>query len=103
VNTAAEQEPDGPLFGPTLTAADGRRQRRELQDVARAGAEAADLVVRAQLEAGMDRDRIEISAEKVLGDRFVNPTAVSNAFYGAYDETVRTYVAEARGLEMEAG
>jgi hypothetical protein len=46
---------------------------------------------------------IEISAEKVLGDRLTGPTPVSDAFYDAYDETVRTCVAEARSPEMEAG
>jgi hypothetical protein len=81
----------------------GGRQRQDLREAAKAGAQAADLVVRAQLDAGLDPDRIEMSAEKVLGDRFTGPTPVSDAFYDAYDETVRMYVAELRSPEMEAG
>jgi hypothetical protein len=42
-----------------------------------AGAETADQVIRAQLDAGMSPGRIEASAESVLGGRFDHPTPAS--------------------------
>jgi hypothetical protein len=66
-----------------------------------AGAETADQVVRAQLDAGMSPDRLEASAESVLGGRFDRPTPASEAFYRGYDEIAATYTREAR--ELEAG
>ncbi len=70
-----------------------------------AGAQAADLVVRAQLNAGMTQEQISASAERVLGDRFTEPTAASNAFYAAYDETVAACQAELSepDRDIEAG
>ena len=65
------------------------------------GAETADQVVRAQLDAGMSPDRIEASAESVLGGRFDHPTPASEAFYRGYDDVAATYTREAR--ELEAG
>lgn len=66
-----------------------------------AGAQTADQVIRAQLDAGMTPDRIEASAESVLGSRSDHPTPVSEAFYRGYDETAATCTREAR--ELEAG
>jgi hypothetical protein len=66
-----------------------------------AGAAAADQVVRAQLDAGMSPDRLEASAESVLGGRFDRPTPASEAFYRGYDDVAATYTREAR--ELEAG
>jgi hypothetical protein len=66
-----------------------------------AGAQTADQVIRAQLNAGMSPGRIEASAEAVLGGRFDQPSPVSDAFYRGYDEVAATYTREAR--EMEAG
>jgi hypothetical protein len=66
-----------------------------------AGAETADQVICAQLDAGMSTDRIEASAESVLGGRSDHPTPASEAFYRGYDEIAATYTREAR--ELEAG
>jgi hypothetical protein len=66
-----------------------------------AGAETADKVIRAQMDAGMTPDRIDASAESVLGGRFDHPTATSGAFYRGYDEAAGIYTREAR--ELEAG
>jgi hypothetical protein len=66
---------------------------------ARAGAEAADQVVTAQANAGMTPDRIEASAERVLGDRFETPTSESEAFYGSYDSTAAALVHDLRELD----
>jgi hypothetical protein len=65
------------------------------------GAETADQVIRAQLDAGMSPSRIEASAESVLGGRSDRPTPASEAFYRGYDEVAATYTREAR--ELEAG
>jgi hypothetical protein len=65
------------------------------------GAQTADQVIRAQMDAGMTPDRIETSAESVLGGRFDHPTPTSEAFYRGYDEVAATYAREAR--ELEAG
>jgi hypothetical protein len=56
---------------------------------------------RAQLDAGMSPDRMEASAERVLGDRPGNPTATSGAFCRGYDEVAGACAPEAR--ELEAG
>jgi len=66
-----------------------------------AGAQAADLVIRAQLDAGMSTERAEASAESVLGGRFDLPAGASGAFYDGYDEVAAIYAREAR--ELEAG
>ncbi len=66
-----------------------------------AGAETADQVIRAQMDAGMSPDRVEASAESVLGGRFDHPTTASHAFYRGYDEVADIYTREAR--ELEAG
>jgi hypothetical protein len=66
-----------------------------------AGAETADHVIHGQLDAGMSPDRIEASAESVLGGRFDHPTPASEAFYRGYDDVAATYTREAR--ELEAG
>lgn len=66
-----------------------------------AGAKTADEVIRAQLDVGMSADRIEASAEQVLGGRFDRPSPSSDAFYRGYDLTAATYTREAR--ELEAG
>jgi len=66
-----------------------------------AGAETADQVIRAQLDAGITADRAEASAESVLAGRSGQPTAVSEAFYRGYGEIAATYTREAR--ELEAG
>jgi hypothetical protein len=66
-----------------------------------AGAQTADQVIRAQLDAGMSPGWIDASAEAVLGGRFDHPTPVSEAFYRGYGETVSIYTREAR--ELEAG
>lgn len=66
-----------------------------------AGAETADQVIRAQMDAGMSPGRIEASAESVLGGRFDHPTPASEAFHRGYDEVAATYTREAR--ELEAG
>ena len=66
-----------------------------------AGAQIADQVIRAQMDAGMSADRIGASAESVLAGRFTHPTPVSEAFYCGYGETAATYTREAR--ELEAG
>lgn len=81
-------------------------QRRSADDVAaarKAGAEAADLVIRAQLNAGMNAEQIRDSAERVLADRFAEPSPASDAFYGAYDETVAACEAELAEPDIEAG
>ena len=65
------------------------------------GAETADQVIRAQMDAGMSPGRIGASAESVLGGRFDHPTPASEAFYRGYDEVAATYSREAR--ELEAG
>jgi hypothetical protein len=65
------------------------------------GAQTADQVVRAQLDAGMSPGRIEASAESVLGGRSGHPTPASEAFCRGYDEVAATYTREAR--ELEAG
>ncbi len=65
------------------------------------GVKAADQVVRAQLNAGFSAGRIDANAERVLGGRFEQPTATSEAFYCGYDQTAATYAREAR--ELEAG
>jgi hypothetical protein len=65
------------------------------------GAETADQVIRAQMDAGMSINRIEASAESVLGGRSDHPTPASEAFYRGYDEVAATYTREAR--ELEAG
>lgn len=77
----------------------------DVEDARRAGAEAADLVVRAQMNAGMTAEQIRTSAERVLGDRFAEPTAASDAFYAAYDETVAACEAEMAepDRDIEAG
>ena len=93
--TAAGRRDPAPAW---LTAG---RERQDLRDAARAGAESADLVVRAQLDAGMTAEQIRASAERVLGDRFNDPTPVSDAFYDAYDATAATYVADMRDLTAE--
>jgi len=80
----------------------GAREQQELRDARRAGAETADQVVRAQLDAGMSPGAVDRSAEQVLGGRFENPTPVSDAFYGAYDDVAAAYVADAR-RDIEAG
>jgi len=82
--------------GQEVTQAD--RRRREAA-VRRAGAEAADQVIRAQADAGMSADRIDTSAERVLAGRFDNPTPESRAFYAAYDQTAAIYAADLRDLE----
>jgi hypothetical protein len=66
-----------------------------------AGAATADQVVRAQLDAGTSPDRLEASAESVLGGRCDRPTPASEAFYRGYDDVAATYTREAR--ELEAG
>ena len=66
-------------------------------------AQAASLVVRAQLNAGMTAGQIRDSAERVLGDRFSDPSPASDAFYGAYDETVAACEAELAEPDIEAG
>ncbi len=66
-----------------------------------AGAETAGQVIRAQMDAGMTPDRIETSAEAVLGGRFDHPTATSGAFHRGYDEVAGSCTREAR--ELEAG
>jgi hypothetical protein len=66
-----------------------------------AGAEAAAQVIGAQLDAGMSADRIEASAEAVLGARYDDPALAAQAFYRGYDETAATWTREAR--ELEAG
>jgi len=53
------------------------------------------------MDAGMSPDRIETSAESVLGGRFDHPTATCSAFYSGYDEVTGIYTREAR--ELEAG
>jgi hypothetical protein len=114
MTTTADRAAAGRLFGAAISrqaAQDaagarwltGGRQQQELRDAARGGADAADLVVRAQLDAGMSSDQVDASAEKVLGDRFTDPTQVSDAFYDGYDETADVYAADARDLDKEAG
>jgi len=66
-----------------------------------AGAETADQIIRAQMDAGMSPGRIETSAEAVLGGRFDHPTPASEAFHRGYDEVAATCTREAR--ELEAG
>ena len=65
------------------------------------GAQTADQIIRAQMDAGMTPDRIEASAESVLGGRSGRPTPISEAFYRGYGEVAATYTREAR--ELEAG
>jgi hypothetical protein len=114
MTTTADRAAAGRLFGTEISRqaaqdAAGARwltggpQQQELRDAAGAGAESADQVVRAQLDAGMTPDQVDASAEKVLGDRFTGPTAASDAFYDAYDETAAMYAADARDLDREAG
>jgi hypothetical protein len=67
------------------------------------GQEVADQVVTAQADAGMSADRIDASAEHVLGARFESPTAESDAFWSGYDETAAIYAADLRDLDREAG
>ncbi len=54
-------------------------------------------MIRAQMDAGMTPDRIEASAESVLGGQFDHPTATSSAFCRSYDEP-GIYIREAREL-----
>jgi hypothetical protein len=77
----------------------------EVEAARKAGAEAADLVIRAQMNAGIPAEKIQDSAERVLADRFEEPTAASDAFYAAYDETAEMYMAEMRepDRDIEAG
>ena len=49
----------------------------------------------------MSPDRLEASAESVLGGRFGRPTPASEAFYRGYDDVAAPYTREAR--ELEAG
>jgi hypothetical protein len=65
------------------------------------GGRIAQRIITAQADAGMTPDRIEVSAEKMLADRFDGPTPVSDAFYGEYDTTAAILTRELR--EMEAG
>jgi hypothetical protein len=65
------------------------------------GQEVADQVVTAQADAGMSADRIDASAERVLGARFEKPTKESDAFWSGYDETAATYAADLRDLGRE--
>jgi len=73
--------------------------RRELLEAA--GAETADQVIRAQMDAGMGPERVEASAESVPGGRSGRLTPASEAFYRGYDEVAGIYTREAR--ELEAG
>jgi hypothetical protein len=70
-------------------------------DAHRAGTQAAHELITALAEAGMTADRIDTATEDVLGARHGHPTAVSEAFYTAFDHTAATYAAELR--ELEAG
>lgn len=82
----------------------GGKQEQELQAAARSGAEAADLVVTAQLDAGMPLHQIGQSAEQVLGGRFDDPTPTSDAFYRAYDDVADTYARDqARDAAVASG
>jgi len=71
------------------------------QDARRAGADAAAVVIYAQLRAGMPADRIEQSAERVLAGQASQPTPVSAAFYDAYGQVARTYAAAARAFGLD--
>jgi len=58
-------------------------------------------VIRAQMDAGMTPDRIEASAESVLGGRFDHPRPRPVRSTAGYDEVAGIYTREAR--ELEAG
>jgi hypothetical protein len=75
----------------------------DVETARKAGAHAADLVIRLQLSHGMSPEEIRASAERVLGDRFTDTTPARAAFYGAYDEVASTYTAEMRELFPEPG
>ena len=47
----------------------------------------------------MSLEAIEASAERVLVDRFTRPDPASEAFYGEYDHTAATLVADLRDLD----
>ena len=67
-----------------------------------AGAQTADQVIRAQMDAGMTPDRIQASAGFVLGGRSGHPVRVSEAFHRGYDQVAATCTREARQLEAGA-
>jgi len=71
------------------------------QDARQAGADAAAVVIYAQLRAGMPADRIEQSAERVLAGQAASPTPAAAAFYAAYAEVTRTYAAAARAFGLD--
>ena len=87
---------------PESTSAGPRADQRDVEAARWAGAEAADLVIRTQMNAGMPPEQIRASVERVLGDRFNEPTPASDAFYDAYDATAATYVADMRDLALES-
>ena len=79
----------------TTRMSDAEREARD------AGADSAARVIAAQIRAGMPVDRIEQSAERVLADQHVDPTPVSEAFYGAYAAVADAYVTAARQFDLE--
>lgn len=76
---------------------------RDEADARFAGAESAELVVLAQIAAGMPADRIEESADRVLADQDDRPTPAATAFYRAYGDVARTYAAAARRFGLDHG
>ena len=64
-----------------------------------AGASAASDLITALADAGMSPDRIGTVIEDVLGLRHDQPTAVSEAFYDAFDRTAAALVADLRDPE----
>lgn len=81
----------------------GRQQADADLAAARAeGGRTAQTVITAQADAGMGAGRIEVSAERVLADRFAaGATPQSAAFYDEYDRTAAMLTGELR--DMEAG
>ena len=80
-----------------------RPDQRDVEAARQAGAEAANLVIRMQMDAGMPPERMRASAERVLADRFADPSPASDAFYAAYDETSATLVADMPDPAAEPG
>jgi hypothetical protein len=84
---------------PETAPAGAQPDRSDIEAARVAGAEAADLVIRGQLDAGMGLEKIRESTERVLGDRFTDPTPASDAFYAAYGEAAEAMFAEERGMD----
>jgi hypothetical protein len=75
----------------------------EAELVARnAGADAAEVIIRTQLESGAPISAIEVSAERALAAWFGSRTAASVAFCEGYAQVAQAYADAAVEFDLEA-